>query len=183
MDRGHEALFDAHEVVEHIGHRRQAVGGAGRVRHDQVVLGQRAMVHAVDDGLVGAARGGRNQHALGPVLQVQRRLFLAGEEAGAFHRHVDVAPGQVLGVADRGDADRAAAHVDRVAVDLHLAREAAVHAVEADEMGVGLDRAEIVDGDHLDVGAARLDDGAQDVAPDAPETVDRDLDRHVALLA
>ena len=67
---------------------------------------------------------------------------------------------------------------DDVALDLHLAREAAVDGVEAQQMGVGLDRAEIVDRHHLDVLAAALDDGAQDVAPDAPEAVDRDLHRH-----
>jgi hypothetical protein len=57
-------------------------------------------------------------------------------------------------------------------------REAAMHAVEAQQMGVGLDRAEIVDGDDFDIGAAGLDDRAQDVAADAAETVDRNLDCH-----
>src|SRR3712207_7079768 len=46
----------------------------------------------------------------------------------------------------------------------HLAREAAVHGIETQEMRVGLDRAEIVHGDHLDVLAPGFDDGAQDVA-------------------
>jgi hypothetical protein len=41
--------------------------------------------------------------------------------------------------------------IDRVAFDRHLAREAAVHAVVAQQVRVGLDRAEIVDGDDLDV--------------------------------
>jgi hypothetical protein len=62
--------------------------------------------------------------------------------------------GSSAGSLDRGDLDLAAADVDRVAVDLHLAREAAVHAVEAEQVGVGLDRAEIVDRHDLDVGAA-----------------------------
>ncbi len=53
-----------------------------------------------------------------------------------------------------------------------------MNAVEAQQMGVGLDRAEIVDRDDLDVRAAGFDDGAQDVAPDAPEAVDRNLYRH-----
>ena len=53
-------------------------------------------------------------------------------------------------------------------------REAAVHAVEAQQVGVGLDRAEIVDRHDLDVVAAGFDDGAQHVAADAAEPVDRD---------
>ena len=55
-------------------------------------------------------------------------------------------------------------------------------AVVAEKMGVGLDRAEIVDGHHLDIRAARLVDGAQDIAPDASESVDCDLDCHLSFL-
>ena len=51
--------------------------------------------------------------------------------------------------------------------------------VVAQQVGVGLDRAEVVDRDDLDVGAARLDDRPQHVAPDPAETVDCHLDRHV----
>ena len=67
---------------------------------------------------------------------------------------------------------------DAVAVDLDLRREAAVDGIEAQQVGVGLDRAEIVDRHDLDVRAAALDDGAQDVAADATEPVDGDLHRH-----
>src|SRR5690606_38210721 len=70
----------------------------------------------------------------------------------------------------------------RVAVHLHLMREAAVHAVVAQQVRVGLDRAEIVDGDDVDVLAAGFIDGAQDVAADATETVDGNSDSHVLLL-
>jgi hypothetical protein len=49
-------------------------------------------------------------------------------------------------------------------------------------MRVGLDRAEVVDADHFDVGALRFRDGAQHVAADAAESVDRNPDRHVRLL-
>jgi len=47
-------------------------------------------------------------------------------------------------------------------------------------MGVGLDRAEVVDADDLDVLAAGLGDGPQDVAADAAKTVDSDADCHVS---
>ena len=53
--------------------------------------------------------------------------------------------------------------------------------VVAQQMRVGLDRAEIVDGDDLDVLAAGLDDGAQDVAADAAESVDGNPNGHVSL--
>ena len=47
--------------------------------------------------------------------------------------------------------------------------------VKARQMRVGFHRAQIVDGDHLDIGAPRLQDGAQHIAP---ETVDGDFDSH-----
>ena len=111
-------------------------------------------------------------------------LVARGEDAGAFQRDLDAERRvrQFGGVLDRGDLDLAAADADRVALDRHLMRKAAMHAVEAQQVGVGLDRAEVVDRDDLDVLAARFDDGAQNVASDAPEPVDRNLHRHIGLL-
>ena len=59
-----------------------------------------------------------------------------------------------------------------------VAGKAAVHAVVAQQMRVGFDRAEIVDADHLDVLAAGFGDGAQDVAADAAKSVDGDPNCH-----
>ena len=53
-----------------------------------------------------------------------------------------------------------------------------MHAVEAQQMGIGLDRAEIVDGDDVDVLAAGFVDGAHDVAADAAKSVDGNSDSH-----
>ena len=47
-----------------------------------------------------------------------------------------------------------------------------MHGIEAQQMGIGLDRGEIVDADDLDIGTSRFGDGAQHVAPDAAEPVD-----------
>ena len=55
-----------------------------------------------------------------------------------------------------------------------LVREAAMHRVEAQQMGVGFDGRQVVDADHLDIRAARLDDGAQHIAADAAESIDAD---------
>ena len=51
-------------------------------------------------------------------------------------------------------------------------------AVEAEEVGVGGDWAEIVDRDDLDVGAARFIDRTQNVPANAPEPVDGHLHAH-----
>jgi hypothetical protein len=37
VDRGHQPAFDADRVVQHLGERREAVGGARGVRDDLVI--------------------------------------------------------------------------------------------------------------------------------------------------
>ena len=56
-----------------------------------------------------------------------------------------------------------------------------MHAAEAQQMSIGLDRPEVVDGHDLDIGAPRFDDGAQHVASDPPEPIDGNSDRHLTL--
>ncbi len=53
-----------------------------------------------------------------------------------------------------------------------------MHGIETQQMGVGLDRTEIVDGDNLNVSALRFGDRTKDIAADAAKTVDRDSNRH-----
>ena len=141
-------------------------------------LRQLVVVDAVDDGQVGAVGGRGDEHALGAGREMGRRPCRFGEDAGALERDIDaeLLAGQFGRIADGGHLDRSGADVDGIAVDLDLAREAAVDGVEAQQVRVGLDRAEIVDGDDLDVGAAAFDDGAQHVAADAAKAVDRDAD-------
>src|SRR6185312_7647478 len=98
-----------------------------------------------------------------------------------LHGDVDaeVLPRQLGRVLLGRHLDGAVAERDGVTLDRDLAGEAAVHAVVAQKVRVGLDRAEIVDADDFDVLAAALGDGAQDVAADAAETVDGNAYSHV----
>ena len=54
--------------------------------------------------------------------------------------------------------------------------------VEAQEVGIGFHRAEIVDGHHFDIGAAALDDRPQNVAADTAKSIDGDANCHDVLL-
>ena len=164
-------------VVQHLGHRRQAVGGAGGVRDHEVLGGQLVVVDAVDHGEVGAVGGRRDDHALGAGIEMGLGLVLRGEDAGAFERDVDAefAVRQLGRVAHGRDLDALAVDDEELAVDLDLAGESAVDGIEAQQVGVGLDRAEIVDRHDLDVLAAGFVDGAQHVAADASEPVDGNL--------
>jgi hypothetical protein len=57
-----------------------------------------------------------------------------------------------------------------------------VHGIEAQEVGIGLDRSEVVDPDHFDILAAGLGDGTQHIAADAAKPVDCDPDCHGTFL-
>ena len=167
--------------LQHLGDRRQAIGGAGGVGDDHVVLGQLVVVDAVDDGEVGAVGRRRDQHALGAGGEMRRGLVLGGEDAGAFHARCRcrglsraACVGSLIAVTLIG----AVADADGVALDGDFAGKPAMHRVEAQQMRVGLDWPEIVDADHLDVVAARFGNGTQNIAADAAEPVDGNADGH-----
>ena len=155
-----------------------------RVRDDLVRGLQLVVVDAHHHGHVGAVGRSRDDDPPGAGFEVLRRRLALGEDAGAFERHIDaeLAPRQFRRVALGGDADLAAADIHPVVAGRDLAGKAAVHAVVAQEVRVGLDRAEIVDADHLDLGVLVLVSGAQHQAADAAETVDRNPYRHGSLL-
>jgi hypothetical protein len=146
-----------------------------------VFLGQLVVVDAEDDGQVSAIGRSRNDDALGAGLQVQGSLVARREDAGAFQSDIDAhcSVRQGCRILDRRDLDRlAAGNDDGVAFDLDLGREPAVDGIVAQQMGIGLDRAEIVDGDDFNVGAAGFYDGAKDVAADAAKAVDGNFYSH-----
>ena len=93
---------------------------------------------------------------------MRRSLVLRCEQAGALERDVDahVFPRQFGGVALGRDLDGSVADADGVALHRYLAGEAAMDAVVAQQMRVGLDRTEIVQSDDLDVLAIGFGDRA-----------------------
>ena len=141
---------------------------------------QLVVIDAIDDRQIGLVARCRDEDLLGPGFQMGGRLVARGEEAGAFHGDVDadLAPGQGFRIALGGHLDRAATDIDRVALDRDRTGEAAMDTVIADEMGIGLDRTEIVDRDDFDIGAARFDDRPKHIATDAAKTVDCDANCH-----
>ena len=83
VDGGHESLGDAEVVVDDLGERGQAVGGAGSVR-DDVVLGLVGIQVDSADEHGGISRGGRDDDLLGTTLQVEGGLLDGGENTGRF---------------------------------------------------------------------------------------------------
>src|SRR5437763_1371349 len=138
------------------------------------------MVDAHDDRQIGAVGRGRDDNLLGAGFEVLCRRVALCKNTGAFERHVDaeLAPRQFRRVALGGDADLATADVHPIVAARHLTREAAVHAVEPQQMRIGLDRPEIVDADDLNLAVLVLVSRAQDKAADAAESVDCNPYRH-----
>ena len=85
VDRGHRSLLDAELVVQHLHHRRQAVGGAGGVGND-VVLGRivHVVVHAQHDGDVFVLRRRGDDDLFHRAAQVLAGVLGVGEPAGGF---------------------------------------------------------------------------------------------------
>lgn len=115
-------------LVQDLGDRRKAVGGAGCVRDHLVIGAQALVVDTIDDGVVGAGGRGRDQHALGAGLKVLRGGVTAGEAAGALHDDIDVklAPRQLGRIGLGGHLDCATVEHNAVAIDLDRPREATV---------------------------------------------------------
>jgi len=61
----HHALFEADGIIQSLGDRRKAIGGARGVGDDQVILGQLLVVHAIDDCQVCAVGRRGDENALG----------------------------------------------------------------------------------------------------------------------
>ena len=110
-------------------------------------------------------------------------LFLGSENAGAFQGdvHVQFLVGKLGGILDGGDFDLVAGGDHIIAVHADLGRETAMHAVIAQQMGIGFHRPQIVDGHDFDVAAARLHDRPQHQPADAAEAVDCNTQCHGSL--
>ena len=140
VHRGHEAVLDAGEVVEHRGQRRERVGRAGGVRDDRV-RGRvvRVGVDAVGERDVGAVGRRADEHPLGAGVEVGAGGLGRGEAAGGLEHDVDaeLGPRQVGRVALGEHRDAAAVDDEVVPVDLDRAAEPAERAVVGEQVGEG----------------------------------------------
>ena len=123
-----------------------------------MILGQLVVVDPIDDRQIRALRRRRNENPLRARLEVGGRLLASSENPRAFERHIHAKRlvrklGRIL---DCRDLYLMAVDDHRIALDLDLVWKAPVDAVEAQKVRVGFHRAQIVDGDDLNVLAARF---------------------------
>jgi hypothetical protein len=121
----------------------------------------------------------RENDLLGAGLEVLLASLAVAEDAGAFqgHVHAAVAPRQVGGVFLGRHGDGGAVDHDGAVVGLHVAGEPAVGAVILEEVGQHLGVGEVVDADNGKLVLA-FPHGPEDQAPDPPEAVDANVNRH-----
>lgn len=177
VNGGHQAAFDAQLAVQHLGHGRQAVGGAGGVGDDLVRLAQQVVVDAIDHGGIGAFGRGRDDHFAGAGADMRGRLGSVGEQAGAFKHHVDLlgGPGQLGRIADGADGNPVAVDGQAFLIVLHVCIKSAVHGVVFEQVGIDRAVAQVVDGDDLQVLTVALGiKCAQDITADTAKTIDCD---------
>ena len=176
VDGRHEPALDAERIEQHPGDRRQAVGGARGVGDHLVLLRVVLLVVDAEGEREVLALGGRgDDHLLRAGGDVLLRVHPVGETARALEHDVAaVLLVRKLGrIALGGDGDLLAIDDDRVLERLDLALENPVHRVVLEEVRERLRLVDVVDVDDVEVHPA-LDCGAEDVATDASEAVDRD---------
>src|SRR6056300_737311 len=105
-------------------------------------------------------------------------LVAVGENARAFQDDINMAPWQFSGVANGGDLNWATTHVNGRLGCFHFGGKAAMHAVKTQKMRVGVNGPQIIDCDHLNIGAARLDDRAQHVASNPTKPINGNFNSH-----
>ena len=180
VDRRHQALLDAEGVVEDLGERGEAVGGAGGVGDDLEVLVDDLVVHAQDDRGVQLVLGrGAQDDAPGAGVDVLLELLLAGEEAGGLQGDLaaEGLPRQVGRVLLGGDRDLLAVDDEGLVGGLDRAVELLVDAVVLQQVGQVLGIGQVVDRDDLEL-LRLLGQDAEDEAADAAEAIDTDADSH-----
>jgi hypothetical protein len=83
VDSGHQPLNDTELVIEDLGERSQAVGGARSVGKNVDVLVVLLEVYTADEH-GGIGRGGGDDDLLGTTLQVKRGLVNGGEDTSGL---------------------------------------------------------------------------------------------------
>ena len=173
VDGAHHALLDAPLVVENLHHGGKAVGGAGSVGHDVVLLGVVLVVVDADaESQVGVLGGSGDQNLLGASLDVTLSLLTSGEETGGLKNNVNtqLSPGKLIRTQHTANnLDGVAVHNEVVTIDLDGAVELALRGVVLKQVSGGSDGGKVVDGNNLL--KLSLGHGAKHVATNATETV------------
>ncbi len=171
VNGGHKTVLDAPVVVENLGKRSKAVGGAGSVGNVVHVLGVGVVVNAhYEHGGVVLGGSGHND-LLCAGCQVGSCLFLSEELAGALGDifNAPLAPVDVIGVAVAAGGDILAVDDDGMVGVIDVSVENAVYGVVLEQISHVIGGHGAVDTGELDV--LVIQPGAQNESADTSEAV------------
>ena len=177
---GHGALDNSELLIQDLDEGSKAVGGAGGVGDD--VVGLRVVVALVDTNNVGGdvtLAGGSDDNLLGASLNVLAGALGGQEHSGSLNDDVnsELSPGELGGVAVGHNLDDLVIDGDvGVVNNLDVSVEDSEGGVVLEQVGGLLDTAGVVDGDNLEEGVGASVPAAEEVAANAAESVDGDLD-------
>ena len=180
MDGGHQTLFDAKLIVDDLGQRRQAVGGAGGIGDDGHIAGVSLVVDTHDEGGDAIALAGSGQDdLLGAAHEVLGAAFCSAELTGGFDDifYAHAGPVDVFRLILAEHLDVLAVDLDAVLDGLDLALEPAEYRVvlkhidHAVQVGVA-----DVNGTDLETGLSGLQ-AAQNHSCDTAKAVDAYFNR------
>ena len=142
------------------------------------------VVDAEHDRVVGVGGRRRDDDLLRTRVEMLLRALALGEEPGRLDHDVDaeLAPRQRRRIALGEHLHLLATRVDDAVAERDVAGERPQHRVVLEQMRHRRGVTEVVDRDDLHVGSERLL-RPEEVAPDAPETVDANANRHDASLS
>jgi len=177
MDGAHESLNDSEVVVDNLGQRSQAVGGAGSVADNGHGWVELVVVDSHDEH-GGIGTGGRDHNLLGTTLEVSGALLDGCEHTSRLNNIVgsSLLPWDVSGVPLVEDLDLHVADAQLAALVPHITvlphsvggiiLEHVHHVVNINEW--------VIDGHNVDLATA-IEGGAGHQATDASKSVDSDL--------
>ncbi len=173
VNGGHRPLEYANRFVEHLHHRRQAIGGARCVR-DHIVLGRIVcpVVDSQHDGDIFVRGRSGDDDLLHAAANVLAGFLGIRESSRGFDHDLRAhrVPVELRGILLGKDFNALAAYMNDIAFGPDLFRQSAQHGVVLEQMRQRLGIRQIVDGHEFDVVAMQ---GRPDHVPaDAAETVD-----------
>ena len=178
VNSGHQAVNNAELVVDNLGQRSQAVGGAGGVGNDVHVRGVLVLVNTHNEHGSVLGRSGNN-NLLRAGLQVGFRLLHGGENAGGLHYVISaaLAPGNVDGILLSVELHGLAVDDDCVLGELDVAGVLAVNGVIAEHISAVIRGHEgIVDAHKFNVGVVQT--STENKPADTPKAIDANFNRH-----
>src|SRR5438552_7204309 len=179
VDGGHGAAVDAESFLENFGDGGEAIGGAGSVGNDVVrrrIVG--LVVHAEDESGVGAIGRGGDDHFFHGSAEMLFGVNAFGEEAGGFDDDIgsDRSPIDFGGILGLENLEALAFDGNGVIGMRHVVGKISEDGIVLQKVRERVRVGDVVDGDELNVSI--VERGAHDVATNAAEAVDANLNGH-----